>query len=144
MTLMKLRFLQLDPADARIAHFILLLEPSLAIETVQARLAEMFLGNYQCLGAFNGAELIGIAGISTRTHTFSGRVMYVENVVFSESARGAGAGEKLMAHIEMLAAKQDCRMITLDAYQKNTRAQAFYQRLGYDPRGVHFVKELMA
>jgi GNAT superfamily N-acetyltransferase len=136
------RFDDLNSNDPRIAPLIQLLEPALSIELIQARLAEMFLGNYQCLGVFDDDQLVGIAGLSTRTHTFSGRVMYVENVVLTESLRGQGVGEKMMAHIESLARQLGCLKVTLDAYQKNTRARAFYERLGYDPRGVHFVKEM--
>jgi GNAT superfamily N-acetyltransferase len=138
-----LSFSRLSAMDPRIAPMIQWLEPALSLELIQTRLSEMFLGNYQCLGAFNADELIGIAGISTRTHTFSGLVMYVENVVLNEAARGRGVGERLMAHVEELARDLGCLKITLDAYQKNHRARAFYERIGFDPRGVHFVKDLV-
>ena len=68
--------------------------------------------------------------------------MYVENVVFLPEARNQGAGEALMLWLENLARELGCEMLTLDAYARNERARAFYERIGYDPRGVHFVKEL--
>ena len=40
------------------------------------------------------------------------------------------------------ARSRGCRKITLDAYQRNLAARQFYQTLGYDPRGVHFVLDL--
>ena len=47
-----------------------------------------------------------------------------------------------MIWLENLARELGCEMLTLDAYARNKRARTFYARLGYDPRGVHFVKEL--
>ena len=49
-----------------------------------------------------------------------------------------------MIWLENLARELGCEMLTLDAYARNKRARTFYARLGYDPRGVHFVKELGA
>ena len=128
--------------DPRIAEFVRLLEPELNESVISARLAEMVGQGYGCAGVFAADVLLGIAGFSTRTHCFSGRVMYVENVVFLPEARNQGAGEALMIWLENLACELGCEMLTLDAYARNERARAFYARLGYDPRGVHFVKEL--
>ncbi len=128
--------------DARIVSFIQLLEPELTVATIHARLVEMAGQGYACVGCFENDALLGIAGFSIRTHCFSGRVMFVENVVFLPEARGLGMGESLMAWLEGRARALGCAMLTLDAYARNVRARAFYSRLGYDPRGVHFVKEL--
>lgn len=128
--------------DSRIAEFVRLLEPELSVALISARLTEMVGQGYGCAGVFDAERLLGIAGFSTRTHCFSGRVMYVENVVFSPEARNQGAGKVLMIWLENLARELGCEMLTLDAYARNERARAFYARLGYDPRGVHFVKEL--
>jgi diamine N-acetyltransferase len=135
-------FESLVNTDSRIAPLIQLLEPALSIATIQARLDEMFQSQFQCVGAFIGDQLIGLAGFSIRTHCFSGRVMYVENVVLQPAARGAKSGEALMMWLELHARAAGCHLLTLDAYAKNTGARRFYERLGYDPRGVHFVKEL--
>jgi GNAT superfamily N-acetyltransferase len=128
--------------DARIVAFIQLLEPELSTDTIHTRLVEMVAQGYACVGVFDDDVLLGIAGFSTRTHCFSGRVMFVENVVFLPEARGLGMGESLMAWLEGRARALGCTMLTLDAYACNVRARSFYTRLGYDPRGVHFVKEL--
>jgi GNAT superfamily N-acetyltransferase len=47
-----------------------------------------------------------------------------------------------MRWIEDWATAGGCTMVTLDAYAVNQAARAFYARLAYDPRGVHFVREL--
>ncbi len=128
----------------QVLAFMALLEPTLPAEIVAERMANMLASDWRCLGVFGEAvgKPIGIAGYSYRTHLFSGKVMYVENVALLPQLRGAGIGERLMAQLRDMAIATDCKMITLDAYQKNLGARKFYERLGYEPRGVHFVLEL--
>lgn len=130
-----------DSHDPHIIKLVQLLEPNLSLQLIQARITAMRTQGSEFVGVFEAA-LLGIAAISWRTHCFSGRVAYVENVVFELPARQRGLGELLMNWLEHYAKNQGCSMITLDAYQRNTRARTFYERLGYDPRGVHFVKSL--
>ncbi len=117
------------------------LEPQLPRSEVIERCNEMRASGWFCVGAY-GDSLQAMAGLSLRTHLFSGRVAFVENVVVLPEFRGRGLGQMLMAWIEHYARERGCRMVTLDAYQTNLPARAFYERLGYDPRGVHFVREL--
>ena len=118
------------------------LEPELSAQVIAERSAGMRSEGWVCIGVFSGSEMLGLAGYSLRTHLFSGRVMFVENVVLVPTARGTGIGEQLMKWLEEKALALSCRMLTLDAYARNLGARTFYQRLAYDPRGVHFVKEL--
>ncbi len=127
---------------ASIPDLFLLLEPHQDPAQIAERCAEMRQAGWFCIGAFQGGTLQAMAGISLRTHLFSGRVAFVENVVVLDEYRGRGHGRLLMAWIEEFARGRGCRMVTLDAYQKNLPARAFYERLGYDARGVHFVIEL--
>lgn len=139
----KLLFQRMRANDARLSILVQLLEPELSTDVIADRLAEMAEQGSICIGVFDARnELLGIGSYSLRTHCFSGRVMFVENVVFRPECRGAGYGELLMQEFERIAASAACTMVTLDAYAKNVRARSFYQRLGYDPRGIHFVKEL--
>jgi|GEM_PF-2201334 len=135
-------FLPLNAShDPHIIRLVQLLEANLDPQLIQARVTAMRTQGSEFIGVFEG-ELLGIAAISWRTHCFAGRVAYVENVVFEPHARQRGLGERLMDWLEHYAKSQQCSMITLDTYRRNLRARTFYQRLGYDPRGVHFVKSL--
>lgn len=139
----ELLFQRVPADDVRLPALVQLLEPEFSADVIRDRLAEMAEQGSVCLGVFDRSnQLLGIGSYSLRTHCFSGRVMFVENVVFRAECRGAGYGERLMQAFERIAASAACTMVTLDAYAKNVRARSFYQRLGYDPRGVHFVKEL--
>jgi N-acetylglutamate synthase-like GNAT family acetyltransferase len=132
-------------SDTGIAELIALLEPALSQETILKRIAAMRAEHTQFFGIRDSSapqrKLIGTAAMSFRTHCFAGLVAFVENVVIVPSARQGGLGERFMRWLEAIAWQQGCEMVTLDAYQRNLRARAFYERLGYDPRGVHFVLE---
>ncbi len=131
--------------DRQIIEFVQLLEPQLDASLLQARVGAMRAQSAEFIGVFDAGlvqALLGIAAVSIRTHCFSGKVAYVENVVFLPEARQRGLGELLMNWLENYGKNHACSMITLDAYHRNTRARTFYERLGYDPRGVHFVKSL--
>lgn len=127
---------------ARLPEMFAWLEPDLPATLVAARVPAMLAQGWRCVGAFAGDELIGMAGFGIRHHLFSGPVMYVENVAVLPNWRASGIGLRLMRWIESKAREHACNKITLDAYAVNTAARTFYQRLGYDPRGVHFVLEL--
>jgi GNAT superfamily N-acetyltransferase len=126
-----------------VVDFMALLEPDIAPDVIHARMQTMRQDGWRCIGAFGkAASPIGIAGYSFRTHLFSGKVMYVENVALLPDARNQGIGDALMSYLRELAINESAKKITLDAYQRNEGARRFYQRLGYDPRGVHFVLDL--
>lgn len=127
---------------ARLPELFALLEPDLPAATVAARIPAMQAQGWRCVGAYADGQLVGMAGYGLRQHLFSGPVMYVENVAVLPAWRAHGIGARLMNWIEAAARERGCNKVTLDAYAVNAAARAFYQRLGYDPRGVHFVREL--
>ena len=59
-----------------------------------------------------------------------------------EEARGAGIGTALMAAAEAWATERGIRAIILDMSVRNTAAQRFYKRLGYDTNGVYLRKAI--
>ena len=119
-----------------------LLEPALTASIVAERVALMHTEGWRCVGMQVDQKMVAMAGYSRRIHLFSGPILYVENVVVMPHWRVHGFGQALMQWIENHARETGCSKIALDAYAVNAPAQAFYKRLGYDPRGVHFVKEL--
>ena len=131
-----------DPDYAHVPALFARLEPDIPAAIVQERLARMRASGWQCLGAFNGPRIVAMAGWSERCHLFSGPVIFVENVAVDPAWKGRGLGRRLMAWLEAEGRRRGCSKITLDAYASNSAARAFYERLGYDPRGVHFVREL--
>lgn len=119
-----------------------LLEPQLAASTVAARVTAMRAQGWQCVGAFAGPELVAMAGYSQREHLFSGPVAYVENLVVHPDWRWQRIGVRLMAWIESWARNRGCQLVTLDSYASNVDGRAFFEWLDFEPRGIHFVREL--
>lgn len=127
---------------AEVPRLFARLEPDLPAAVVCERMARMRAAGWQCLGAFAGPDIVAMAGWSERCHLFSGPVLFVENVAVDPAWKGRGLGRRMMAWLEAEGRRRGCAKITLDAYASNSAARAFYERLGYDPRGIHFVREL--
>ncbi len=60
----------------------------------------------------------------------------------SEAAEGRGVGQALIAAVENWAAAQGFRFMTLNVFAANKRASAVYERAGYRPDTVRYVREL--
>lgn len=131
-----------DRDYAHLPELFAMLEPELSSAVVISRIPAMLAQGWRCVGAYNGMDLIGMAGFSKRTHLFSGPVIYIENVAVLPGWRERGVGGRLMEWIENQARASGCLKVTLDVYATNRSAQNFYIHRGYQPRGVHFVREL--
>ena len=94
------------------------------------------------LGIFSDEECAGVVGYWFSDFVYCGLHLYVDSFVIAEKFRSAGFGKKLLDHIEDVARRAGCSRVLLDAYLKNTRAHAFYQREGYEIIGYHFNKSL--
>ena len=57
-------------------------------------------------------------------------------------AEGRGVGWALAAAVEAWAAARGYRFVTLNVFARNAHAIAFYERAGYTPDAVKYVKEL--
>lgn len=58
------------------------------------------------------------------------------------AAEGQGVGRELIATVERWAAAAGYRFVTLNVFAMNARAVAVYERAGYRPDTVRYVKEL--
>ncbi len=59
----------------------------------------------------------------------------------TEPAEGRGAAPALLAAVERWSADQGFRFLTLNVFSENTRARAAYERAGYAPDIVRYLKE---
>lgn len=132
----------LDADYAQLPELFALLEPAVPLADVIERSGRMRSAGWQCLGCFEGDRLIAMAGYIERCHLYAGSVLYVENVAVLPAWRGQGLGQVLMDALATLARARGCSSLTLDAYASNAPARVFYERLGYAPRGIHYVYDL--
>ena len=57
-------------------------------------------------------------------------------------AEGRGVGRALLAAVDRWAVEQGDRFVTLNVFATNARAAAVYERAGYRPDTVRYLKEL--
>jgi GNAT superfamily N-acetyltransferase len=84
--------------------------------------------DYELIGAFDGQTLVALAGVR-RTHTLArGDHVFVDDLVTSPHARGAGHGRALMRWVIDRAARDGVPRVYLDA---RITAKGFYEKLGF-------------
>ena len=63
-------------------------------------------------------------------------------LVVAETAEGLGVGRLLLEAADTWAREQGLAMLTLNVFTGNVRARAVYERLGYMPETLRYVKTL--
>jgi len=90
----------------------------------------------------DGAAL-GFAYLQTQTDYFTGRAhAHVAVLAVRAEAEGRGVGRALLDGAEEWARRRGDPVITLNVFAENTRARAVYERLGYGPETLRYVKPL--
>lgn len=74
--------------------------------------------------------IVGMAICYTRYSTWRGRVLYLEDIVVTESARGQGIGDRLIRSCITYAAEQGYQRMRWQVLDWNTDAMRFYERFG--------------
>jgi GNAT superfamily N-acetyltransferase len=67
---------------------------------------------------------------------------HVSVLVVADEAEGQGVGRLLLEAAETWAQEQGLAMLTLNVFEGNVRARAVYERLGYMPETLRYVKTL--
>ena len=62
--------------------------------------------------------------------------LYIDDICVDENARGLGVGRALCEHILAYAREKGCYNVTLNVWNCNPGAMAFYDRLGFSPYKV--------
>ena len=67
---------------------------------------------------------------------------HVEVLAVDPRAEGQGVARALMAAVEQWSRSRGHTWITLNVFDRNTRARGLYDRLGYEPETIHYRKAL--
>ena len=62
------------------------------------------------------------------------RSLYIDDICVDEQARGKHVGKQLFDHVRAYAEKLGCGAITLNVWEGNDAAMAFYRKLGMSVR----------
>lgn len=86
---------------------------------------------------------LGYVFATTHTDYFTREpVAHVEVLAIAPEAEGRGLARLLMENAESWARERGYRRVTLNVFDGNARARGLYQRLGYLPETIHYLKEL--
>lgn len=139
---MNIRFLLLDATH--ILEIIPLIQDftsnKFSDQILEQRFAEMFTQNYECVGVYDGDQLIGITGLWYQTRHYAGKSCETDHVYIAPSYRSKKIGEQLFAFIERHARGKGCEAVELNTYVQNASSHKFYYNAGFNIIGFHFAK----
>jgi len=76
-------------------------------------------------------------------NTFSGRFLYVDDLVTDAARRSRGVGKALLGQCERVARELGCRDFVLDSGVQREQAHKFYFREGLTISAYNFKKSLV-
>lgn len=95
------------------------------------------------LVAEKGGVSIGFIHVRESEDEISGESCgTVPLLAVAQEERGAGVGALLMREAEVWAKAQGFRILHLEVFSTNERAEKFYQNLGFRPETIHMIKPL--
>lgn len=86
-----------------------------------------------------------VAFIHVRTHkdSISGEICAtIPLLAVSPKSQGLGVGQRLIEHAEQWAKHLGCRLMHLEVFANNTKANRFYQKVGFKAETVHMIKQI--
>ena len=113
------------------------------LETIGRVLKETPAGTAVLVAEGADGQRLGFIHLNSTVDYFTREeVGHVSDVVVAPGGEGRGVGRALMAAAEEWARGRGYRLLTLNAFVRNTRARRLYERLGYGEDMVKYVKEL--
>ncbi len=86
---------------------------------------------------------LGFIHVRTHEDSISGETCgTVPLLAVSPNSQGLGVGKLLMGHGEKWAKDIGCRLLHLEVFANNKKADIFYQNLGFKAELVHMIKPL--
>jgi GNAT superfamily N-acetyltransferase len=83
-----------------------------------------------------------VAGFRVMHMLYSGKTMYVDDLVTDETKRSSGYGEAILRWLIELARSESCDRFSLDSGTQRARAHRFYFKQGMSISSFHFQLEL--
>jgi GNAT superfamily N-acetyltransferase len=99
-------------------------------------------GGYRVLMLEDAGRVRALAGFRVFETTFSGRMLYVDDLVTDADSRSRGHGRALLEWLAEYGRKADCRTLELDSGVQRFAAHHFYFREGMRIVGYHFRRAL--
>jgi ribosomal protein S18 acetylase RimI-like enzyme len=141
MTLTSLRHIDNDQDCIACYAVMLELRPNLiGPDAFVAQLRRQREQGYRLLAAWQGEEIVALAGYRFQENLLYGRFVYIDDLVVGAGARSQGLGRRLIEAVREEAKRLRCDRLVLDTGLSNALAQRFYFRQGLLATGLHFVE----
>ena len=111
-------------------------------EVLLDRFNEMVNQNYECIGVYDGDDLIGVCGLWFCTRHYCGKSVELDHVFIKEDYRNKGIGKTLMTWLRQYVKSKNSASIELNTYVNNYPSHKFYYNEGMEIWGYHFFKYL--
>jgi GNAT superfamily N-acetyltransferase len=114
------------------------LRPMLVAEEFVGRIQTQQAEGYQLAVLEDKGAVAAVAGFRLQTLLWSGRTLYVDDLVTDEAMRSQGHGEAMLKWLIALAREAGCTTFMLDSGTHRHEAHAFYFRNGLRISDFHF------
>ena len=114
------------------------LRPALSLEAFADRVLLQQAEGYRLACLKHEEAIVALAGFRVMHVLWSGKTMYVDDLVTDEAMRSRGFGERMIAWLVEQARNEGCKTFSLDSGTHREAAHAFYFRVGLRISDFHF------
>ncbi|HMJ16478.1 MAG TPA: GNAT family N-acetyltransferase [Polyangiaceae bacterium] len=118
------------------------LRPKLDSTEFLARVRRQQREGFQLAFVRDAEQIVAVAGFRFMEKLFSGRTLYVDDLVTHDSLRSKGYGRALFMWLVSRAREEGCRVLELDSGVQRFAAHRFYLRERMSIVSHHFALEL--
>lgn len=109
---------------------------------ISEMLVETMEPNITLIAEINNVSL-GFVHVRTHVDSISGETCgTIPLLAVLPKSQGLGVGKILIEHGEKWAKNLGCRLLHLEVFANNKKADSFYQNLGFKPETVHMIKPI--
>jgi len=109
---------------------------------ISEMLAETSQPNATFIAETNNASM-GFIHVRTHKDSISGETCgTIPLLAVLPKSQGLGLGKLLIEHAENWAKDLGCRLLHLEVFANNKKADSFYQKIGFKPETVHMIKQI--
>lgn len=118
------------------------LRPKLTAQEFVERVEQQRREGYRLAFLEHECAIAALAGFRVMSVLWSGRTLYVDDLVTDEAMRSRGFGEQMIAWLVSFARAENCETFSLDSGTQRQQAHAFYFRQGLRITDFHFQMQL--
>jgi GNAT superfamily N-acetyltransferase len=118
------------------------LRSALTADTFVDRVEQQQREGYRLAFLDHEGSVVSVAGFRVMSILWSGRTLYVDDLITDEAMRSHGFGAQMIAWLTTLAKEEGCETFALDSGTHRHEAHAFYFRQGLRISDFHFQMRL--